>query len=189
MSQKRLYKALIFFTILGVIISQTMFIPSWETQHMGLLFSVFALAAIVGIACMVRLWRWHYKYKGLSKPTGWFSPVFFSLIVIVGLPVVFFFSLLSSGQGFLGPSLAKEIPLGQERIYVYHNACFIPDSACECAYYYSLIYKKNAYLPIMHLVTTIDFYAGEVRLHKGELTILPSSTCSKDKGKIKKVRL
>ena len=184
MSQKRLYQALIFFTILGVIISQTLFIPSWETQHMILFFSAFALAAIVGIWCMIRLWSWNYKYKDATKPAGWFSPQVFSFLIIVGLPIAFFLSILNAGHGFMGPSLSKQLTLGEKKIYVYNDTCF--DSVC-CETSRSLVYSKNTYLPIMHLLAEVDFHVGDVRLLKQELIISSSNICSKDKDKIKKV--
>jgi amino acid transporter len=188
MSQKRLYKALIFFVILGVIISRIMFIPSWENIRTGFMVSTFLLATTVGVICMLRLWKWKRQYKGLSKPAGWFNPAVFSIILVVGLPLACFFSFASAGHGFLGPHLIKEVTLGKENVYLYHNVCLAP-SACECEVHFGLVYKKHAYLPTLHLLTKTDFHASDARLEQGELTILASNRCPRDRDKTKKVKL
>jgi len=84
--------------------------------------------------------------------------------LIGGVPILFLIYILSAGQGFMGPILDKEIEIQGTKIFLCTNSCFPPDSACECNDYYSLIYMKNHYLPIMHLKTKIDFYVGDIQL-------------------------
>lgn len=174
---------------MGIIISQIMFIPIWESEQGILIISIFLFSAILGIVYLVKLWRLNYKSKNSLKLTDWIKSIIISVVVIGGIPLLFFLSIMTTGQGFFGPTFIKEITLGDEKFFLYHNECFIPDGSCECNYYYSLVYRKNTHLPIMHLLTKVDFYADDIQLNKNELTISASKKCSSDINEVKKIKL
>ena len=87
------------------------------------------------------------------------------------------------------PEYIKTIKQDNNRYYIYNESCFPPDSECECDTYGSLIYIKNKYLPIMHLVVKTNFYVGSVQVNNGELIVKASDICSKDFGKTKRILL
>lgn len=84
---------------------------------------------------------------------------------------------------------SREVIVEQETLRIYENHCFIPDSRCECDMYYSKVYIKNRYLPIMHYVTKTDYFIGNIQIENGELILEASNDCYKDNGKIKIVKL
>lgn len=165
-----------------------MFVPTWEDVHAILIVLVFFFSAILGVVNLVKLWRLNYKSKHVLKLIDWIKSITISVALIGGIFLSFILSVLTAGQGFFGATLTKEINLGDEKIYLYHNKCFIPDNSCECDYY-SLIYVKNQYLPIMHLLTKVNFYVDDVQLNNDELTIFASKKCTQDINKRKKIKL
>ena len=164
--------------VLGILISQLKVIPSWENVHTMLLVSVFILALVIGFLYLFKLWT-------TKKTIIQVQRLIRTSILIVVFPLAWLFVI----PNLTKPELVNEVTLGNKTIYVYHKSCFPPDSACECDTYGSLIYTKNKYLPIMHLVLETDFYVGSVQLNKGELIIKATDTCAKDLKKTKRIKL
>ena len=164
--------------VLGILISQLKVIPSWENVQTMLLVSIFILALVTGFLYLFKLWT-------TKKTITQVQRLIRTVILIVAFPLAWLFAVPS----FTEPELVNEVRLHDKTIYVYYDSCFPPDSACECDTYGSLIYTKNKYLPIMHLVLETDFYVDSVQLNHGELIVEAADTCAKDLGKTKRIKL
>ncbi len=179
MKAKSLY-IIIFFLILGILISQLKVIPSSENVQTMLVVSSFILALVISLLFLFKLWIG----KNKEKTTNLTQQLIRTGIIIVLFPLAWLFTM----PNFSKPELVNGVTLEGKTIYVYHDSCFPPDSVCECDTYGSLIYRKNQYLPLMHLVLKTDFYVGSVQLNNGELIVKASDICTKDIGKIKHLK-
>jgi len=176
----RLFYSVIILLILGILISQLKVILSWENMQTGLIVSVFIGALVIGLLYLFQLW---FK-KNKGQKTGLTQQVSSTIIISIVFPLALLFAM----PDFYKPELVDELTLANKTIYVYHEYCFPPDSACECDTYGSYIYTKNHYLPVMHLVLKTNFYVGSVQLNNGELIVKASDICSKDLGKTKRIK-
>ena len=161
--------------IVGILLAQLQVIPNVEVWQERINIAIFLIAIIVGIGALFKIW------KGNNQ----------SLIKSITSTVIM---ISAFGVSFLGalpdmtkPEYIKEIQIEGKTLYVYHTFCFVPDSACECNNYGSLIFIKNAYLPIRHLLTETDFYVDDIELNKGDFIAKASDTCSKDSSKTKTI--
>ncbi|MCP4138336.1 MAG: hypothetical protein GY754_45665 [bacterium] len=182
MKRKLLY-TIIIFMIFAALISLVNFIRSWAKWQLLIIVLAYLIIAILGIVYLFKLRKENYISGSTLKITGWIKSILMSILLIGGIYLLFMFTILFAMGGFFGPYLEKEVKLNEETIYVYYNTCSIPNSNCGCDHYSSLIYKKNHYLPIMHLVKEVDYYVGEIQLHNGRLYILASDDCKSDIGK------
>lgn len=98
-----------------------------------------------------------------------------------------FLWVLSLFSAWAQSNFKEAINIGSQKIYFGSTSCSIPDSACECEYS-SQVYRKNSYLPILHLVAQVDFYVGNIQFDKGELIIFPDDTCPEDLNKVKRIQ-
>ncbi len=183
-NQKQLFTIGFFTLIAATIISLTInFIPTWEKIEVTIIFSLFFITAIVWLIFLINIWVINAKNRNSLNIIDWIKSIIFSFFMIAVFYFFFLISILSMGQGFMGPTLDKEFKIQGIKIFLYTESCFIPDGACECSYYHSLIFVKNNYLPIMHLKKKVDFYVGDIRLNNGKLVIIASEMCAKDWGK------
>jgi len=179
MKPLKLY-SLIIILLLGVLISQIKVIPSWENVQTVLIVSVFILALVMGLLYLFKLWSKKNKDKKINR-----TQQLIRTSIIVAL---FLLAWLFVIPNLSKPELVDKLTLENKTIYVYNESCFPPDSECECDYYGSLVYTKNQYLPIMHLVLKTDFYVGSVQLNNGELIAKASDSCTKDLGKMEMIK-
>ncbi|MGH1339443.1 MAG: hypothetical protein ACRBFS_25220 [Aureispira sp.] len=171
---------LLFLIICSIALLQITFTPPYANGGEILLLALFALSAILGLFYLFQFWVYYYK------ETTWIQR-----IQLIGAYIIFIYLFLMVWVVLLlfasGQSTFKESrSIGDQTIYWSSNSCDIPDTACECDYF-SQIYRQNRYLPLMHFVTQVDFYVGNVRLEEGMLIITPDDTCPKDGNKIKRV--
>ncbi|GEM_PF-3793324 len=178
MKPLKLY-SLIILLLLGVLISQIKVIPSWENIQTLLIVSVFILALVIGLLYLFKLW----SRKNKEKTKNLTQQLIRTSIIVVLFALAWLFTIPNVSK----PELVDELTIENKTIYVYYESCFPPDSDCECNYYGSLVYTKNQYLPIMHLVLKTDFYVGSVQLNNGELIAKASDSCTKDLGKMEKI--
>lgn len=181
---KKLLFILGFITLIaGTIVSLINFIPTWEIIEANTIVLLFFLTAILWLIVLIKIWTNNAKNRSSLKSIDWLKSIILSITMIGGVPILFLISILSAGQGFLGPTLEKEIEIQGTKIFLYTNSCFPPDNVCECNDYYSLIYIKNNYLPVMLLKQKVDFYVEDIRLNNGKLVITASERCMRDRGK------
>jgi len=172
----KIFYIIVFLLILGILISQLHFIPSFESWENYLFVLIFSSAFIVGVIYLFKGWK---QQKSKMK----------AILQIVLFSIIFFTTLMFSAPPMFKPEYIKNSTQNNATYYIYNESCFPPDGACECDTYGSLIYVKNKYLPIMHLVVKTNFYVGSVQLNNGELIVKASDICSKDFGKTKRILL
>jgi len=156
----------------ATIISLTInFIPTWEIIELTIIVSLFFITAIVWLIFLKNLWT----------NMDWLKFIIVSITMIAVFYLIFFISIVSMGQGFMGPTLEKEIKIQDTKIFIYYNGPFIGDNVCDCSYCYGLIFVKNDYLPIMLLKKIVEFRIGDVQVNNNKLIITASDEmCTKD---------
>jgi len=173
----RLFVITIILLLLVTLIVQVKVLPSWENTQTILVVASFILALVTGLLFLFKIWTKHKENKKQA--------VLHTLIIIVIFPISFLFTM----PDFDKSELVNELTIANQTIYVYHEYCFPPDSECECDTYGSLIYIKNKYLPLMHLVLKTNFYVGNVQIINEELIAKASDICAKDILKNKKIKV
>lgn len=168
--------------LIKTLISQINFIPNYENVQRISVIIIFAISALLGLFYFIKYLANNYRNNKNLKFKFWLKSILFSGIVIVLVVVLFLCSVLSVGQeGFIGgPVFIKKYEFNNVIIYQYENACFPPDSVCECQDYYSLIYIKNSYFPIMHLKEKVNSYIESIKLINNSLYIKASGLCGRD---------
>ena len=182
---KKIFFIFLFVMAIGTLISQINFIPDWEKIQGITIFVIFAIGLIIYVFYLVRLWKDNYRLK--SK--RWLRIIFVSVTLFALVTISFLFSILSVGQGFLGPVFEKKYKFANITVFQYVNSCFPPDNGCECNNYYSLVYVEDTYFPIMHLKKKVDFYIDKIEIEGNKMVIKASVECEKDKNKIIVVNL
>jgi hypothetical protein len=157
--------------LLAVAIAQLHVVPNGEVLQENILFSIFMLAIASSFVTIFKLW----KRNDLKRKTK-------SVLIATAITTAIFVSLPEVNK----PEFIKEIKIADKTLYVYYQSCFPPDNACECDDYRSLIYERNPYLPITHLLFETEFYVSDIQMGKGKLLARSSNICFHDLGKIKK---
>lgn len=192
-TQKYLFKTtFISFLVLlsiGVVISQIYFIPTWEKTQEIIVIISFSLSVFFGLVFFIKSFTAKIYSKKKLSIKYWIIFIFISIMAIITNVGIILYSGLTLGQGFFGPSFVKEYKFKTLTIYQYENSCFPPDNVCECKDYYSLIYVKNDFLPIMRLKKKVDFYIGHIQLKNNLLIIRASDLCKRDLKKEIKIML
>lgn len=78
---------------------------------------------------------------------------------------------------------------GGETFHVYYFTCPIPDNACACDNYHSLVYREARYLPLLHRVASPAFFVDleGIELREGVLTLTAEHCRAEDAGKTLRV--
>ena len=138
------------------------FIPHWEIIAFIIILIFFSVTVFSWFILLIHLW--YYKIH-------WIKFGLFSMALSTITILLFLISILSTGQGFLGPDLIMELTLKEQHLYIYRDQFFPPNNPCQSPYYQPvLIYIKNAYLPMMHL-QEIDFQIGNIEMVHNQLVI------------------
>lgn len=162
---------------LGLI--QLHFIPGWENFQQTTFFILVALSVVLALVAVVIYLKNHKR----DKSYGILKSIF---IVLMYLPLVvlfFFFGVLSTGNYPFGPHYLKTIDLGGRIFYQFESTCAPPDNMCECEDYFTIIYEKNHYLPIMTYKGTAKFYLDDLLLKNDSLLLIANEVCDRDKNK------
>ena len=175
--------------VLGVLLVSITVTPSWEVKQVILLTCIFFSALIFGVFFLVLRWEGDYQSQGSLKVLGWVKSIVASISIIIGVPFMFLLTLMSVGQGYMGPTFIKKVTLADVNLYLYYKECYIPDVGCECDDYFSTIYVKNSGLPIMHLLIKVDYYAGDIQIINDTLVVSASPVCPDDNKKTRKIKL
>jgi hypothetical protein len=163
--------------IVGTLIPLINFIPTWEIVEIIAIVLLFFITAIIWLIFLINIWINNIKNRSSLKFIDWFESIILSITMIGLVAILFLISVLLSGHGIFGPTLKKTIEISDVKIFLYENSCFPPDNECECGNYYSLIYIKNYYLPIMDLKKKVNFYVEDIQINKSKLVIIPSEKC------------
>lgn len=158
------------------------FIPSWQKFEIHAFLCIWSGAALFSIFHIFSFLEYTNKTIKIRKPLNPFNHALVSLLLVFAVIFTLILWAVNEGEYFFGAELDRIELINGEQVIIYHNYCFIPDSACECDYYYSLIYFKNSYLPIMHLKGKAKFYAGELDIVDNAIIVNPSNICSQDEG-------
>ena len=180
MKNSKTYFFLFFiFIIIGILISEINFIPTWENIQDIIIFICFLISSIIVLLLLFKT----LKNKVKLNIIGWFKKILIFVSLIGILIISFLYSILTAGKGFFGPVFEKEYRYKKIVAYQYVYSCFPPDNGCECNNYYTLVYIKDSYLPIIHLKTKVDFYIDTIQFNENNMLINASGKCERDKNK------
>jgi len=132
--------ALIVLIILGFLSVIPQVIPSWEIVQEILVGILYILNLILVYFIIRRFQKKIVPY--VSKKAGILITSSISFVVVGGVIIMFFFTSLGFGQGFMGATLEKELnyPDYKTTIYIYDAGFLDPATAIKI---------KKGWLPIM----------------------------------------
>ncbi len=168
--------------ILGLSITAIDFIPSWEKIEMYIFLLIWLGAVWFGILYLSSCIEYTDKSITFKKTINWFKHIFLSIALTFSLILTLIVGGSNIGKFFFGPVLDRIERVNKDQFIIYNNYCFPPDNTCECDFYYSLIYKQNSYLPVMHLKGKPNFYAGKISIVDNTIIVHSSEMCTNDEG-------
>ena len=167
-----LFRLLFFLLPTGFISLQIIWSKRWSGP------GALGFFCLVFLLCFIGYWLWLYRSRrrdfSLRKLLGYGSLLlcFFLLSAYAGL----------FPRGLLGGIDAMEqyhTLIDGKPVKVYWAYCRMPDSTCACDDYYSKVEIENYYLGFINRTLVVDFYAGEVSLHNGNIRILEADECGR----------
>lgn len=173
-------KTSIIFMVFALAFIPIAFIPSWQKFETHVFLFIWSGAALFSSFHIFSFLEYTKKTIRIRQPLNSLYHALVSLLLVFAIISTLLLWLVNEGEYFFGAELDRIELINGEQLIIYHNYCFIPDSACECDDYYSLIYLKNSYLPIMHLKGKPKFYAGEIDIVDDAIIVNPSNICSQD---------
>lgn len=175
-------KTLLFISIaISLALTLINFIPEFNIARI----IFYALSYILILIYIIKLWRGISKNSNTSKNI--FLTVFKSLSFLIIIPAILAF--VAVALAFTQPYFTDKIKLDSHTFYVYEEDCF-PSSIRGCRNFYMDVYQKNNYLPIMHHLIRLDYYADSLYINDNKLFLKASDKYREvNIGKIKSVPL
>ena len=159
--------------ITGVLVIQIDFTSLWGIWLTPV---IFVITAFTGLMYVIILGVNRYKIKNKLRITDWLE---LSIILVALISsIIIFFTISALNNRLINLDFKKELEFKNLTVYLYQKGCFPPDNSCECDYY-SLIYVKDQYFPIMHLKKKVDFYIKNIELKDNKL-IIKAGECEQD---------
>ena len=132
----------------------------------------YILSYILLIIYIIAIWRKIFTEKKEShKLKDILIALFKSISFLIVIPVVLIF--IGFAIAFIQPYFTDKISLESHTFYVYEEDCF-PSSIRGCRNFYMDVYQKNKYLPIMHHLIRLDYYADSLYI-KNNILFLKAS--------------
>jgi len=172
-----------------VVLVEISFIPAWEKPILLAVASLFLFSAFLSILFLISVWINYLLQREQKRLFSWIKPFLGTLLLLSIYVGTFFFILSSDNYMVFGPNFKFETVLEGHTFYVYENSCFVPDSACECDYYFSDVYLKKDGWPLKGKVKRVSFYVSGIRAVEGGFELIPENRCVEPSEEEKRINL
>ena len=186
---KKIGSILILWIIATLLVVSIKVIPEFK-ERWSLLNAIFwAVAYVLVIIYIIRVWIRTYSIQKENRRTkdilkAIFKSIFFLVVIPIFFLIIYFVAAVGNWED------NTEIKtLNSHTFYIYEKDCF-PSSHRGCRNYYMDVYEKNEYLPILHHLIRLDYYADILYIEKDKLILKAAyGYKEKDIGRISKVKL
>lgn len=180
---------LMLWILVSLVLMSVKVIPEFKEQW-SLVIAIFWLVSyVLVIIYSIRVWIRTYSIQKENKRINdilkvIFKSIFFLVVIPLFILIIYFAHAISDWEVY-----TEKKTLDSHTFYIYENDCF-PSSSRGCRDYYMNVYEKNKYLPILHHLIKLDYYADSLYIEKDKLILKAAyGYKEKDVGRISKVEL
>ena len=186
---KKIGSILILWIIATLLVVSIKVIPEFKEQWSLVIAMFWVVAYVLVIIYIIRVWiKTNSIEKENRKTKDTLKAIVKSIIFLVVIPIIILIIYFVASVGNWEDNTEKKT-LGSHTFYIYEGDCF-PSSHRGCSNYYMDVYEKNEYLPILHHLITLDYYADSLYIENDQLILKAAyGYKEKDIGRISKVKL
>ena len=186
---KKISSIIILWIIANLLLVSIKVIPEFKERWLLVIAIFWVVAYVLVIIYIIRFWIRIYSIQKENRRTkdilkAIVKSIFFLVIIPIFLLIIDFVVAMSNWEEY-----TEKKTLNSHTFYIYEESCF-PSSHRGCSNYYMYVYEKNEYLPILHHLITLDYYADSLYIEKDKLILKAAyGYKEKDIGRISKVKL
>ena len=170
--------------IVWVAAAATLFNPDWKLFQIDVIFSCIVATSFLSLWLLYRAFM--KKRSATSKESLKLVYDFFFVGLLGGLMISIYLATVvtiysSMEGGMWSPKFKREIIVSGKTFYLFEQEWWLKENKCTHTLNKNVIYIDHDYLPTMKKVAEFEFYADEMQLENGVLTVKGLDGCRKEK--------